>query len=56
MQTANINVRIDPVIKDQAEAILSSLGLNLSSAINVFLIQVIATQSIPFEIKLNQEK
>lgn len=53
MTSTNINVRIDSAIKANAESILSDLGLNLTSAINVFLIQVINTRSIPFDIKLD---
>ena len=50
---ANVNVRIDPEVKRQAESIFESLGLNASIAINMFYKQVIRTSSIPFAIKLD---
>ena len=49
---ANINVRIDENIKREAESIFEQLGLNASTAINIFYKQVIRTKSIPFELKL----
>lgn len=44
-------VRINDKIKDEVTPILDDLGLSLSDAINVFLRQVIMTESIPFTIK-----
>ena len=49
---ANINVRIDENVKREAESIFEQLGLNASTAINIFYKQVIRTKSIPFELKL----
>lgn len=48
----NINVRIDEKTKNQAEKIVNELGLNMSTAINIFLKQIIITNSIPFDLKL----
>ena len=36
-KTANINLRIEPDIKAQADAVFSSLGISVTDAINVFL-------------------
>ncbi len=44
-------VRINDKIKEEVTPILDDLGLSLSEAINVFLKQVIMTESIPFTIK-----
>ena len=44
-------VRINDKIKNEVTPILDDLGLSLSEAINVFLRQVIMTESIPFTIK-----
>ena len=52
MKTANINVRVDESLKHDAEAILKHLGLNMTSAINVFLNSVRENDGIPFELKL----
>ena len=48
---ATINVRTDEKRKKTATAILNELGLDMSSAIQLFLQQVIITKSIPFPIR-----
>jgi len=50
-KSSNINIRIDNSLKKEAEALFKRLGLNMSTAINIFLSQSIKTGSIPFEIK-----
>lgn len=45
---ANVNVRIDDKIKKEAEDIIRDIGLTPSAAINLFYVQIIKTQSIPF--------
>ena len=37
MATTNLNIRIDKAIKDQAEEIFNELGLNMTTAVNMFL-------------------
>ncbi len=51
MATTNINVRVDSELKQEAEALFSDLGLNMSSAINMFLRSAINHNGIPFEVK-----
>lgn len=51
-RTANVFTRVDPQTKDQAEAILSQLGIPMSNAIGMFLKQVVIQRGIPFEMKL----
>lgn len=51
MATTNINVRVDSVLKQEAEALFEDLGLNMSSAINMFLRSAISHNGIPFEVK-----
>lgn len=46
----NITLQIEPAVKEQAEALFSELGLNLSTAFNIFLRQSIWEQGIPFTI------
>ena len=48
--TINVNIRIDADIKRQAEDLLTDMGLNMTTAVNIFLRQVLRTGSIPFEI------
>lgn len=49
--TTNMSVRVDAEVKQQAANILSDLGLDLSTAVNVFLRQVIQQQGLPFSVK-----
>ena len=50
-KTANINLRIEPDIKAQAEAVFSSLGISITDAINVFLHASIMEGGFPFQPK-----
>ena len=47
---AQINIRIDDNLKVQAETLFAELGLNISTAFNVFIRQSIRQGGIPFEI------
>jgi DNA-damage-inducible protein J len=51
-----VNVRTTEDIKKGAEVILSGLGLNISSAVNLFLKQVINYRGIPFDLRLPNKK
>ncbi|MBQ6677863.1 MAG: type II toxin-antitoxin system RelB/DinJ family antitoxin [Clostridia bacterium] len=51
-RTANIYTRVDPIVKEQAEQILEQLGIPMSSAIGMFLRQVVMQNGIPFDMKL----
>jgi len=50
MAVRNINIRIDGDIKEQAQDVLASLGLDMTTAINIYLRQVIWQRSLPFAI------
>ena len=50
-KTATINLRIDPDIKAQADAVFSSLGISVTDAINVFLHASIMEGGFPFQPK-----
>lgn len=49
--TSAINVQVNAKDKKEATLILKNLGLNMSTAINMFLKQIIKTDGIPFEVK-----
>ena len=51
MAESVVRSRIDPVVKNEANQILKSMGLTLSDGIRLFLYQVIAQKALPFEIK-----
>ncbi|MET3616581.1 DNA-damage-inducible protein J [Peptoniphilus olsenii] len=55
MANTTISVRIDNEVKEQADKLFSELGMNISSAVNVFLKQAIREQAIPFKISINDE-
>ena len=52
MSTTNLNIRTDKDIKDQAETIFNELGINMTTAINMFLRATIREYGIPFKLKL----
>ena len=51
-KSANLYVRIEPEVKEQAEKILSALGIPASNAINMFYKQIILQKGLPFEVKI----
>lgn len=51
MKKAIINLRVDEDLKSQADQVLKGMGLTMSSAITMFLTQVVRTNSIPLELK-----
>jgi len=53
-KTANVFTRVDPVVKEQAEAVLSQLGISMSTAMGIFLQQLVLQRGIPFDVKLPQ--
>lgn len=53
MASTNLNIRTDKAIKDEAERIYNALGLNMTTAINLFLRASIRENGIPFELKLD---
>ncbi len=52
--TTNISIRMDSALKAQADALFGELGMNLSTAFNIFVRQALREGRIPFEISLNQ--
>ncbi len=53
-KTSNIFARVEPDIKEQAEAVLEQLGIPMSNAISIFLRQIVLQRGIPFDMKLPQ--
>ena len=51
-KSANLYARIEPDVKEQAESILSALGIPASNAINMFYKQSILNRGLPFEVKI----
>lgn len=53
MATTNLNIRMDKDVKEQADRIFAELGLNMTTAINLFLRTAIRERGIPFALKLD---
>ena len=49
--TSAINVQVDTKDKELATNILKDLGLNMSTAINMFIKQIIKKDGLPFEVR-----
>ena len=50
---SQIAVRVDDQLKKEATAIFNELGLDMTTAVKLFLKQSVLTRSIPFEVKLD---
>ena len=53
MEATNINIRMEKNLKNQAESLFSELGMNMTTALNIFVRQSVREGKIPFEISLN---
>lgn len=52
-KSTNISIRMDLDLKRDAETLFANLGMNLSTAFNVFLRQSLRVQGLPFPVKLD---
>ncbi|MBT9132732.1 MAG: Antitoxin DinJ [Firmicutes bacterium] len=52
--TTNLNIRVDEELKRKAEAIFSELGLNMSTAMNIFLRYSVRYGGIPFDLRIEK--
>jgi len=51
-KVATVQSRIDPILKQNAEQILKTLGLTSSQAINAFYAQIVLVKGLPFDVKI----
>jgi DNA-damage-inducible protein J len=56
MPVSNINIRVDNEIKVKAQDVFAALGLDMTTAINIFLHQAIRQQGIPFPLSAEPPK
>lgn len=54
MATTNISIRMDTELKAQADELFAELGMNLSTAFNIFVRQSLREGGIPFEIRTDR--
>jgi DNA-damage-inducible protein J len=50
---AQVNIRMDDSLKERADILFEELGLNMTSAFNIFVRQVVREGGIPFDITTN---
>lgn len=53
MKSVNVTIRVDEELKKQADSLFNDLGMNLSTAFNIFLKQSVREQGMPFVISKN---
>jgi DNA-damage-inducible protein J len=54
MSTTNINIRTDSDIKSQAQQVFETLGLDMTTAVNLFLRQTVRERDLPFVLTTRQ--
>lgn len=54
MAAVSTNIKIDAELKKEAQILFEKLGLNLSTAVNIFLRQSVREQGIPFYVSLEE--
>ena len=54
MPTVSMNIRMDSAVKKQAQELFSALGMDMTTAVNIFLRQAIQRQGMPFDVVLNR--
>lgn len=52
--TTNISIRMDAELKSQADELFAELGMNISTAFNIFVRQSLREGGLPFDVTLNQ--
>jgi len=55
MEQVNINVKTDKQLKTETEEVLREMGLNLTTAINIYLRTIVKRKEIPFKISTNED-
>lgn len=52
----SVNIKMDEEIRDKSKELFNKMGLDMTTAVNMFLIQAIRQNQIPFQIKASTEK
>ncbi|MFS9047977.1 type II toxin-antitoxin system RelB/DinJ family antitoxin [Streptococcus sanguinis] len=56
MSKTSMSIRLDSEVKEQAQQVFNSLGMDMTTAINIFLRQAIQYQGLPFDVRLNESR
>ena len=51
----SVNIKMEKEIRDNAKVLLNKMGLDMTTAVNMFLIQTIRQSQIPFQIKVDSD-
>ncbi len=54
--TTSLNIKIDRDLKTQADNLFNRMGMNLTTAVNIFVRQAVQEQAIPFRIYVNEKE
>jgi len=52
---AQVNIRLDDGLKEKADLLFEELGLNMTTAVNIFVRQTVRQGGIPFDITVNAD-
>lgn len=56
MSKTSMSIRLDREVKEQAQQVFNSLGMDMTTAINIFLRQAIQYQGLPFDVRLDESR
>ena len=56
MSKTSLSIRLDSEVKEQAQQGFNNLGMDMTTAINIFLRQAIQYQGLPFDVRLDENR
>ena len=56
MSKTSMSIRLDSEVKEQAQQVFNSLGMDMTTAINILLRQAIQYQGLPFDVRLDESR
>ena len=56
MSKTSMSIRLDSEVKEQAQQVFNHLGMDMTTAINIFLRQAIQYQGLPFDVKIDENR
>ena len=56
MSKTSMSIRVDSEVKEQAQQVFNNLGMDMTTAINIFLRQAIQYQGLPFDVRLDENR
>ena len=56
MSKTSMSIRLDSEVKEQAQLVFNHLGMDMTTAINIFLRQAIQYQGLPFDVRLDENR